>query len=113
MSNIANIALSALQALEKKGEVIADNIANVNTDRYKKRRADLEEGSPYGVKLTVEKVNTTIETLGEEKAEPEASNVDLAEELIDLIVNRSSYTANTKTVKAADQMQGFLFDILG
>ena len=113
MSNIANIALTALQALEKKSEVIADNIANVNTDRFKKSRANLEEGSPSGVKVSMEQVNTSIETVTAEAAEPVPSNVDLAEELIDLIVTRSSYTANTKTVKAADQMQGFLFDILG
>lgn len=113
MSNAADIALTALRAFDRKSEVIANNIANVNTDRFKKSRADLEEASPSGVKVTVERVNTPgdMVTIGEVEREP--SNVNLEEELIALIVNRNNYTANIKTVKAADETQGTLFDILG
>ncbi|MBA4422042.1 MAG: hypothetical protein C0390_02930 [Syntrophus sp. (in: bacteria)] len=113
MSNAANIALTALRAFDRKGEVIANNIANVNTDRFKKSRADMEEASPAGVKATVERVNTPDDmvTIGEGEREP--SNVNMEEELIALIVNRNNYTANIKTIAAADEIQGTLFDILG
>ena len=113
MSNAANIALSALRAFDRKSDVTANNIANVNTDRFKKSRADLEEESPSGVKLTVGRVNTLGDTvtLGEE--ERETSNVNMEEEMIALIVNRNNYSANIKTIQVADEMQGTLFDILG
>ena len=48
MSNAANIALSALRAFDRKSDVIANNITNVHTDRFKKSCADLEAASPPG-----------------------------------------------------------------
>ncbi len=113
MLNAANIALTALRAFDRKSEVIANNIANVNTDGFKKSRADLEEVSPSGVKVTVEQVNTPGDTVTIGEGEREPSNVNMGEELIALIVNRHNYTTNTKTVKADDERQGILFDILG
>lgn len=113
MSNAANIALTALQAFDRKSKVIANNIANANTDRFKKSRAELEEASPSGVRVTVERVITPGDTVTIGEGEREPSTVNMEEELIALIVNRNNYTANIKTVKAADEMQGTLFDILG
>ena len=113
MSNAAQIALSALRAFDRKSDVIANNIANVHTDGFKKSRADLEEASPSGVKLAVERVNTPGDTVNIGEIEKETSNVNMEEEWIALIVNRNNYTANLKTVKAVDEMQGTLFDILG
>ena len=113
MSNTANIALTALRAFDRKSEVIANNITNINTDRFKKSRADLEEASPSGVKVTLERVNTPGDTVTIGEVERETSNVNMEEELIALIVNRNNYTANIKTIEAADEMQGTLFDILG
>lgn len=113
MSHIANIALTALRAFDRKSEVIADNIANVNTDGFKKSRAGMEEVSPSGVRVTVEQVNTTGDTVTIGEGEKEPSNVNMGEELIALIINRHDYTTNTKTVKADDESQGILFDILG
>ena len=65
------------------------------------------------MKVTVERVNTPGDTVTIGEGERETSNVNMEEDLIALIVNRNNYTANIKTVKAADEMQGTLFDILG
>ena len=65
------------------------------------------------MKVTVGQVNTPGDTVAIGEADRETSNVKLEEELIALIVNRNNYTANIKTVKAADEMQGTLFDIPG
>ncbi len=116
MSNAANIALSALNAFDKKNDVIANNIANVNTDGFKKSRATMEETAPTGVKVSVERVNTPgdrVSIEGVKNGERETSNVDLEEEIIGLSVNQLNYEANLKTVKTNEEMQGTLFDIFG
>jgi flagellar hook protein FlgE len=113
MSNAANIALTALQAFDRKSQIIANNIVNINTDRFKKNRANMEEVSPSGVKITIEQVNTPGDSVTIGETQRESSNVDLEEELIDLIVNRHNYSASIKTVNVADEMQGTLINILG
>jgi flagellar hook protein FlgE len=42
----------------------------------------------------------------------ESSNVDLAEEIVDLHTTQYGFEANLKTLKAEDEMLGSLFDIL-
>lgn len=113
MSNAANIALTALQAFDRKIDIIANNIANVNTDRFKKSRAQGEAVSPSGVKVTIEQVSTPGDSVTIGEVPRESSNVNLEEELIALITNRHNYAANIKTVNAADEMQGTLINILG
>lgn len=112
MSNTANIALTALQAFDRKCEVIAEHIVNINTDRFKKSRAELVDASPFGVRVTIERVNTPKDTVTIGEAERAHSSVNLAEELIALIVNRQNDTANIKTAKTADEMREILLDIL-
>ena len=116
MSNAANIALTALSAFDKKNDVIANNIANVNTDGFKKSRVNMAETIPSGVKASTERVNTpgdivTIE--GTKQAERETSNVTIEEEIIAQSVNTVNYEANLKTVQTAEEIQGTLFDLFG
>ncbi len=116
MSNAANIALTALNAFDKKNDVIANNIANVNTDRFKKSRALMAETIPSGVKLSTERVNTPGDTItieGAKDGERETSNVTIEEEIIALSMNKFNYEANLKAVETTDEMQGTLLDIIG
>jgi flagellar basal body rod protein FlgG len=115
MSNIANIALTAIRAFDEKMFIIANNIVNVNTDGFKKSRAVIEEKEISGVSTSSEQVNTagdivTIE--GVTQGVRETSNVTLEEELTALMTNKTNYEANLKTVTATDELQGTLFDIL-
>ncbi|MBI4180128.1 flagellar hook-basal body complex protein [bacterium] len=41
----------------------------------------------------------------------EGSNVDIATEMVDQIVNQRSFEANTKTIRTADEMLGTLLDL--
>jgi flagellar basal-body rod protein FlgC len=116
MTSALNAALSALEAYEKKLNVTANNIANVNTDGFKKSRAVLQEGDPSGVVVTLSRVNTpgspipSMDGSGEIR---ESSNVDLAEEIVDLQTTKYGFQANLKTLKAEDEILGSLLDILG
>jgi flagellar hook protein FlgE len=116
MTAALNTALSALDAYGKKLDVTANNIANLNTDGFKKSRATFEEADPSGVIVSISKVNTPGAPIPSEDgtAKPrESSNVDPAEEIVGLITTKHGFEANLKTVKAEDQMLGSLFDILG
>lgn len=83
--------LSALEGFGKKLAITADNIANVNTDGYRKKRALSQEGGPGG-------------------AAREGSNVALEEELPELVVTVYGFKANLKTLKAQDEQLGHLLD---
>ena len=115
MINPVGSSLSALAAFQKKIDVTANNIANVLTDDFKKSRTTITEGNPNGVDAVVGRVDTpgipkttirndTLTTV-------ESSNVDLAEELPELMLAKSAYRANLKTLKIQDDMMGSLLDI--
>jgi flagellar basal body rod protein FlgG len=116
MSNAADIALSAIRALDRTNDVIANNIANVNTGGFEKRRAVTVQAGAGGVTLNVEQLKLPIDTVslaGESQNMPERSNVQLDEELIGLTINKHSFEANIQALKTTEEMQGTLFDILG
>ena len=108
--------LSALQAYKKSMGVTANNIANVNTDEFKKSRATMKEGVNGNVEVAVDKVNTPghrfQELEGDRMVEKETSNVSLEEELPDLMVTQRTYEANLKVLQTRDKMLGSLLDIL-
>ncbi len=111
-----NSAVSAFSAYGKKLGVTANNIANVNTDEFKKSRTTMQEGANGGVKANIQEVDTPgylKETVNEsgETVEVETSNVDLAEELTEMIPTKASYSANLKSAQTYHQMMGSLLDI--
>lgn len=116
ISSIQN-NLSALNAFDKKMQVTANNIANVNTNDFKKSEATLSEGDHGGVKVNVHRVDTpgypTEQLEGESMVNTETSNVDLAEELGEKIVTQNAYNANLKLVNNQDEILGNMLDILG
>ncbi|HOD35409.1 MAG TPA: flagellar basal body rod C-terminal domain-containing protein [Syntrophales bacterium] len=114
MSPAFGIALSAIRALFTKLDATANNIANTNTDGFKKSRVDIQESAPGGVKVSI----STIDTPGEpvpptdgETAYRETSNVSLEEEMVNLIITRYTLSANLKTLKTGEEMQKSLIDI--
>src|SRR5512140_1118814 len=109
MSNTADIALSAIRALDRANDVIANNIANVNTGGFQKNRASTAQAATGGVERNVEQLKLPLDTVtigGENQAAPQTSNnVALDEELIGLMVNGRSYEANIQTIKTTQEMQ--------
>jgi len=116
MTAVLNAALSALDAYGKKLDVTANNIANLNTDGFKKSRAIFEEADSSGVIVSISKVNSPGAPIPSEEGTGkirESSNVDLGEEIVNLKTTKHGYQANLKVVKAEDEMLGSLFDIFG
>lgn len=109
-------ALSGLQAYGTRVQSNANNIANAQTNGYKKTRVTLSSVEPQGVKANVEKVESTPSSVfeqgpnGEELVE--LSNVNLASEFTEMNSNKHMYTANLKTIQVTDEMEGTLLDII-
>jgi len=104
----SHIAISALTALDRKLDVTANNVANVNTDEFKKSRALLQTQDVPGVSVTITGVDTpgTMQPNG-----VESSNVDLTEEFAELIITQHSQTANIRVIETEEEMQESLLDI--
>ncbi len=106
-------AISGLRASTELVSASAHNIANRFTDGFKKDVVHLSEGAAGGVVVDVEKSNEPGPLhYSHEGTLVEGSNVDLAEETVNLIFARNSYTANVATIRAVNEMESTLLDIL-
>jgi flagellar basal-body rod protein FlgC len=115
MISAIDTALSGMSAFSKKIEVTAHNVANVNTDGFKKSRTEYVEIETGGVLPVVEKDNaegaTVLKDLGHGPEQVELSNVDLAEEAVNLIIGQRGFEANLKALKTVDAAMGSILDI--
>jgi flagellar hook protein FlgE len=95
--DISGIALSALSAYEKKLNVTANNIANLNTADFHPSEAMINDNSQSGVYVTITSNNS--------------SEVDLTKEMVDMITTANGFKANLKTLETAFEMTESLLDI--
>ena len=109
-----NNALSGLQAATAKMQVTANNVANARTDGYQTQRVDVLE-RPGGAEVTTS-ADTTA-TVRPVPPPPETaqvyrapSDVDLAQEMVQMTANESFYLANVRALEAAHGMLGTLLD---
>ena len=117
MISALNGTISALRAFVTKLGVTADNIANVNTDGFKRNRTTLHEDHNGGVRVEIKKDESPglrYDVIEDgKKVEKETSNVDLTQEIPDLMVTKRAYQANLKTIEAQDEILGSLLDTIG
>ena len=108
-------ALSGLQAYGMRLQNNANNVANMNTSGFKKGRVLLREEKPQGVSVHAEKIETpgpqTMEETGQGEQMVEQSNVDLAEELPEMIMNQHALLANIRSLQAIDEMDNSVLDL--
>lgn len=109
-------SLSALGAFTKKVAVVANNVANMSTDGFKKSRAILNEGEHTAVDVLIREIDAPgtpkPQEPGSNAPPEETSNVDLAEEMIHLTMAQRGYEANLKSLKAQNELKGTVLDIL-
>ncbi|MFO7767185.1 MAG: flagellar basal body rod C-terminal domain-containing protein [Pelovirga sp.] len=114
MTLAINTSISALNALGKKQATSANNIANSESEGFKKSRVVLEEGE----KGTVSAKNQVVNTPGTMINQPdgslrETSNVDLATEVTTMIPTKHAYQANLKALQTSAEMEKTTLDLLG
>ena len=115
LSGIAS-SLSGLMAAQTKLATSAHNVANANTDGFKKHRVVLEEASQGGVRATIEVPETSGPVVFKETTSGvnpvELSNVDLGEAMVDLLTTKRFFEANLGALEAQHQTLGSVLDIL-
>lgn len=117
-----NASLSAITAFGKKMGVHAHNIANMNTEGFKRSRAVLVEGADQTVTVEIDRddrvhrddsPNYPVSKTGEDpNTDNESNNVDVATEIVGAMTSQNGYEANTKLIKTKDEMTGTLLDLL-
>jgi len=115
MISAYNSALSALQTFGTRVNSNSNNIANANTEGYKRTRVVNETAESVGVRAQVEKVETPGAIVYDETSsgydQVELSNVDLATEITDMNLNSTMYKANLKTIETVSDMTGELLNL--
>jgi flagellar hook protein FlgE len=114
MISAIHTALSGLSAFAKQIEVSAHNVANVNTDVFKKSTTEFVEVEIGGVLPVVQKDESAgpavLKDTGYGSAQVELSNVDLGEEAVSQIIAQRGFEANLRTLQTADDMLGSILD---
>ncbi len=112
----ANSTLSSLRAYDTKMAVSANNVANAESEGFKKSRTIFEEGPEGTVGVQIDRIDTPgpLVQVSEDAqyVAKEMSNVDLGEEIPQTILTQRGYEANLAMVKVSDEMLGSLLDIL-
>ncbi|BCO10065.1 hypothetical protein GF1_24410 [Desulfolithobacter dissulfuricans] len=108
-------ALSGLQASGARLSAVASNVANMNTEGYRRTRVLFEEQKTGGVLAVPEKVDIPglsipVEVRSELEM-VEQSATDPARELSDMRQARIMYQAQLKTITAEKAMEDSVLDI--
>ena len=115
ISSISN-NLSALRAFGTGLAVKANNIANSDSENFKKSRAINTEGENGEVKTEIRKEDPDNEfpsiRAEDNNTEPQPSNVDLTEEIPGTIKDQRGFEANLKVIKTREEMLGSVLDII-
>jgi flagellar basal-body rod protein FlgC len=132
MSIASTIAVSGLSVASLRLQVAASNIANASSDgplpgapnpenfppAYSALRLNQVDSLGGGTSATVTNVSpSTIETYdptapyADGRGMVASPNVDLANELVQVLIARFSYAANAQVIRADAQMSAALFDL--
>lgn len=108
-------ALTGLQAFGTKLQSNGNNVANGNTENFKKTMVTNASADPQGVKAQINKTTNPGDNVYQETSAGlelvELSNVDLATELVDMNLNSTMYKANLKTIETVNDMTGALLNL--
>jgi len=110
--NSIGSTIAGLSVHAKKVETIAHNVANVNTDGFKKDRVTILSNESGFPEAHISKIKTPGYTIQSPEGEIESSNVDLAEEIINMTVGKNGYKANLKVLEGEKEVFDSVLDIL-
>jgi len=106
--------ISALRALGTRQAVTSNNIANLDSNEFKRSTAILAEEETGAVSVRVQQIQTSGVMINQPDGTlNELSNVDLGLELTDMKLTKYSYAANVKALQAEGEMEDSVIDLLG
>lgn len=99
MASISSIGSSGLQAAQLRLDASANNVANMNTQGYRREVVAQEEvAESAGVRATVQR-------------EQGANGVALEQEAVEQMSSTYAFRANLQTIKTQNEMMGSLLDV--
>ena len=111
-------AMAGLTAHATKMAVAANNIANINTYSFKRSQAHIEAGAMNLPQTRVTQSTAPGPLIPQPVGLPggetfvEMSNVDLAEEFVQMKLAEFGYKASASLIYAGDEMVGTILDII-
>ena len=112
MINTIGSSLAGLSVHATKVDTTAHNVANVNTDEFKKDRVTIHSNENGLPDANITKVEAPGYKIQGPEGEVEMSNVDLAEEMVNLTIGKNGYKANLKVLESEQDMFDSVLDIL-
>jgi flagellar basal-body rod protein FlgC len=118
MSDAFSSAIPGISSNATRAAVTANNIANANTSGFKARGVTVESSGSGRQKTHITKSTEPGSLLPRPDGLPEGSeleetsNVDLAEEFVQLQLSEHGYSANAAVIKTQGEMLGSLLDML-
>ncbi len=111
--NALEIARSGLRANKAQLATSAHNTANFNTDEFAKQITSQQPRQQGGVSSKTDTVtlSTEAKSLAQNTDGPQ-NNVDLTAEAVHQIQSQRNFEQNAQVVRAQDQMQKSLIDII-
>jgi len=98
------ISNSGMRVTQVRHDVTANNVANINTDKFGTSRVVQSDDNP-GVSVGAIRKTPNAEPLGN-------SNTDFAVEAGEMIGNKNVYGANARVIKVQDKMVGEVIDLI-
>lgn len=109
--DITSIALSGLNAAEKRLANSANNIANASTPNFKATDAVQESVDGGGVRVDIVERDPATVTVPTEDGTQELPNVSLEQEVVTGLTATYDYQANAKLLKTQKELDKSLLDI--
>lgn len=116
--NTLHVAVAGLAANAAQAAVSAHNIANINTDGFKKSRATIEAGAAGIPEVKITETDTPGPMVFNPEGLPggdkfrELSNVDMVEEFVKMRIAKHGYSANISVIRVQNEMIGTILDII-
>ena len=112
MLSTFDISLSGIKAATKLLDVSSNNVANGNTDNFKKDIAKVLEGDNGGVTVKTEKSTEPGPSyISSDGDIHEGSNVDYAEEIVNQIKAEELLRSNIAALNTANEIEDHIIDI--
>ena len=99
-------SLSGLNAASWLVTVSAGNVANLNSEGYRAKRVEFEANSDGTVRVQAP-------TESDAEPAPGGSNVDLATEMVNLMVANTYFAANAAAIWTQGEILGMTLDLKG
>ena len=120
MSDMLSSAVSALDAYGTGMQVIAHNVANVNTDEFQASRIRYGDVPHGGVRVEEIRQDSAPAAPAADQAQEAnpaeearaAGNVQIERELTEAMTTEQAYTANAAVVRTYEDMLGTVIDMV-